>query len=543
MHFRPQKSASNRVLKNPPRMPFRGAAGGEESRKAFSSKARFLAPLAMTRFRNVSRHPAKFLDQDWGGLAWVFAEISLGLLVACLSATEVNAQPSTASFTTNIEPILQSKCLACHSSSSKMGGLIMDSYESMMKGGIHGPSIVPGKSDESRMFLMLEGKVQPRMPFGGDPLPAEEIASIKAWIDAGAKGPGPGEATAPLKPLAIPDIKPQVPIASPVASLKFSPDGKVLAAGGYKEVRLLDPATGKVIASFPGHADYVRSLAFSPDSKELAAAGGLPQRGGEIKVWDIATHKLIKTMNGHSDCIYSVAWSPDGKLLASGSYDKLIKLWDVASGQEARTLKDHIDAVFAVAFSPDGKWLASGSQDRSVKIWDVASGQRLYTLSEPLDGITALTFSPSGRQLAAGGYDRTIYIWNLGDKQGTLAQSLIADEDSIIQLAWSPDGKVLVSSSSDGTIRFRDAATLDPLSMLGDQPEWVQALAVSPDGRWLAAGRYDGTLSVYDMKTYKQVLGPTGAFERYEPPSRPARTVAAQARAEANTGPTREVRP
>jgi dipeptidyl aminopeptidase/acylaminoacyl peptidase len=480
----------------------------------------------------------------WRALVWAFTSASVGLWALVGSNPDrASAQPLSASFTADIQPILQSKCLACHSSSSKMGGLVMENYESLMKGGIHGPSIIPGKSEESRIFLMLEGKVQPRMPFGGDPMPAEEIATIKAWIDAGAKGPMPGETSAPLKPLAIPDIKPQVPTASPVASLRFSPDGKVLAAGGYKEVRLLDPATGKAVASFLGHADYVRSLAFSPDGQKLAAAGGLPQQGGEIKVWDLATRKLLKTMKGHSDCIYSVAWSPDGRLLASGSYDKLIKLWDVASSQEMRTLKDHIDAVFAVAFSPDGKWLASGSQDRSVKIWDVASGQRLYTLSEPLDGITTLAFSPSGKQLAAGGYDRTIYIWNLGDKQGTLAQSLIADEDSIIQLAWSPGGKVLVSSSSDGTIRFRDAETLDPLKVLSGQADWVQALAVSPDGGWLAAGRYDGTLSVYDMKSYKQVLGPTLAFEEHLPSSQQARAVAGEAHTVARARATREVRP
>ena len=59
-------------------------------------------------------------------------------------------------------------------------------------------------------------------------------------------------------------------------------------------------------ASHPyGTADYVRSIAFSPDGKMLAAGGGLPQRGGEIKIWDIQSHQLVKTMQGDKDCIYS----------------------------------------------------------------------------------------------------------------------------------------------------------------------------------------------------------------------------------------------
>jgi WD40 repeat protein len=317
--------------------------------------------------------------------------------------------------------------------------------------------------------------------------------------------------------VSVHDIKPQVSVISPVGSIEFSPDGKVLAVGGYKEVCLIDVVTGKVLATLSGHADLVRSAVFSPDGKWLAAAGGLCQRSGEIKIWAVQTHQLLRTIQGHADCIYSVAAAPDGKRLASGSYDKLVKLWDLATGKEIRTLKDHIDAVFAVAFSPDGKWLASGSQDRTVKIWDVASGERLYTLSDALDGISALAFSPSGRQLSAAGYDRHIYVWNLGEKDGSLAQSLIADEDSILQIAWSPDGSKIISSSADGSIRIRDAATLNPLSVLANQPDWVQSLSVSRDGKWLAAGRYDGTVSVYDLGTYREVLGPLRAFEPYRP--------------------------
>jgi WD40 repeat protein len=385
-----------------------------------------------------------------------------------------------------------------------MGGLVMDKFDLLMKGGAHGPVIVPGKSGESRLILMLEGKVQPRMPFGGEPLAAEDITTIKAWIDAGATGPTGAGAEATLAPLAIPDIKPQVPVVSPIASLKFSPDGKLLAVGAYREVRLIDAVDEKLLATLSGHADYVRSIAFSPDGKMLAAGGGPPQRGGEIKIWDLQSHQLLKTMQGHKDCIYSVAWSPDGNLIASGSYDKMVKLWEVASGKEVRNLQDHIDAVFAVAFSPDGKRLASASQDRTVKIWDVASGKRLYTLGDASDGLTSVAYSPAGDRIAAAGYDKTIYVWRLGDNDGSLVQSLIADEDSILALVWTPDGKTIVTSSSDGSIRFREASTLNPLRVIDRQPDWVQALSISPDGTRLAAGRYNGSLTVYDAKTQNE---------------------------------------
>ena len=447
-----------------------------------------------------------------------------GAAVALLSswpfARPIQAAPSPstpAPAFKDVAAIFQQKCLACHSSAAKMGGFILQTYDSMMKGGAHGKEIVPGDSAKSRMILMLEGKIEPRMPFGGDPLPATELATIRAWIDRGAPAPAAGEALAPIKGPAIPDLKPQVPVLSPVGSIAFSPDGKLLAVGGYEAVRLLDGSTGKVLATLTGQAGLVRSLAFRPDGKWLAAAGGLSQRWGEVKIWDIATRRLLRTLRGHTDSIYSVAFSPDGKLLATGSYDRLAILWNAATGEQARTLKDHIDAVFAVAFSPDGKWLATGSQDRTVKIWNVATGERLYTLSDALDGINAIAFSPSGKEIAGGGYDKSIYVWSLTDTGGKLVQSLIADEDSILEINWSPDAKEIITSSADGSIRVRDATTLDPIRVISGQTDWVEAMSLSADGKRLAAGRYDGTMSVYSTGSFEPVLGPVVAFQTVQP--------------------------
>jgi tricorn protease-like protein len=423
---------------------------------------------------------------------------------------------STPSFNQDVAPILQKNCLACHSSSVHKSGLILESYSALMKGGRHGIPVIPHDANASLIVQMLEGDEDPQMPLNTDPLPAADIARIKAWINAGAEGPAVTEIAQPIKAPSIPDIRPDVAVVSPVTSAKFSPDGKLLAWGGYRQVRLIDPASDNVVATLSGHANYVRSIAFSPDGKFLAAAGGSPQLEGEIKIWDLQSHQVLKTLIGHKDCIYSIAWSPDGKLIASGSYDKMVKLWDVAEGKELINLQDHIDAVFAVAFSPDGRRLASASQDRTVKIWNVATGKRLYTLSDALDGLTGIAFSPSGDRVAAVGYDKTIYVWQLAADDGHLIQSLIADEESLLALAWSPDGKTIVTASADGSIRFRDAK-LDLLGVIDNQPDWVDALDISPDGTQLAAGRYNGTLSVYDMKTHKDLGGRKKVFDSLLP--------------------------
>jgi WD40 repeat protein len=127
--------------------------------------------------------------------------------------------------------------------------------------------------------------------------------------------------------------------------------------------------------------------------------------------------------------------------------------------------------------------------------------------------LNTIAYSAAGDRIAAAGYDKTIYVWRLEDEDGHLQQSLIADEDSILSLVWSPDSKVIITASSDGSIRFRDAATLDPIRVIDHQADWVEALSISPDGRQLAAGRFNGSLSLYDIENYKEVRGQIVVFE------------------------------
>jgi len=424
------------------------------------------------------------------------------------------------SFAKDVAPIFAANCAGCHGANVRMGTLSLDSYESVEKGGNHGKIIEPGKSAESRLFLMITGKLAPAMPLSGKPLAESDIETIGKWIDAGAKPPTPAEVqelAARLAQPVTPDIKPKTAIKPQIAALAYRPDGKLLALGTYKEVRLADPSTGSTLATLTGHAEAIRALAFSPDGKLLAVAGGLPARSGEVKIWNVEARKELRRIQGHSDCIYAVAFSPDGKNIVTSSYDKLIKLWNLETGQEIRTLKDHIDAIYALAFTPDGQRLISGAADRTVKVWDVATGERLYTMSEPQDGLNTIALHPTGKFVAAGGLDKTIRIWSLGIKGGILVNSLIAHEDAILKLAYSPDGKLLVSSSADRTIKIFKSDGLTEIKTLDHQPDWVMSLEFSPDGQTFAAGRYDGSLEIYNVGQLSNV------------PARQARTVAPNA--------------
>ncbi|MEZ5391842.1 MAG: c-type cytochrome domain-containing protein [Bryobacterales bacterium] len=411
-----------------------------------------------------------------------------GLLAAlCLNA----AGPS---FRSDVFPILRDNCLACHSAQTKMGGLVMEDYAGLVHGGKRGPALVKGDAAGSLLVQMLTGEVQPAMPLNGK-LPPQNLATIKAWIDAGAEG----EEVSSAAP-AIPNMKPKVEAESPIAAVAFSPDGRMLAIGELHAVTLIDAEAGVTYHVLDGHAEMVRAVAFSPDGTLLAAAGGRPLEGGEVKIWDWAEGKLLQTIDGHGDAIYGVDFSPDGKRLATASYDKLVKLWDVDSGAEIATLKDHVDAVFAVDFGPKPGQLASGGADRSIKLWDLQTNRPSATLSDAEAGVTAVEFSPDGKRLAAAGKDKTLRVWDLTGETPLSIKNMTGHEAEVLRIAYSPDGRTLTSASADGTVKVWDAETLTEKKVLGDQPDWAMALAYSPRGDVLAVGRYDGSLTLYEVK-------------------------------------------
>ncbi|MEO7653221.1 MAG: c-type cytochrome domain-containing protein, partial [Bryobacteraceae bacterium] len=190
------------------------------------------------------------------------------LLIAGLCAASLSAQD----FAKDVAPIFAANCIGCHSGSAKMGGLDLDTMESIAKGGNHGKALIAGKSDESRLYLMVTGKLNPPMPLATKTLAAGEMDVIRRWIDAGAS-PGVPVVVSQLNKSSVPELKPRTVVKPQIGSLAYRPDGKLLALGAYKEVRLAD-ATGKALGVLSGHAEAVRALAFSRDGTLLAAAGG-----------------------------------------------------------------------------------------------------------------------------------------------------------------------------------------------------------------------------------------------------------------------------
>jgi WD40 repeat protein len=431
------------------------------------------------------------------------ARYAVASVLALLTLTS-GAQAQAPSYARDVRPFLAKYCLECHNSRNAKAALNLETFQGLLKGSEDGPVLVAGKPDESPLVVLVESKGKLRMPpetVKRRPK-AAEVAVLRAWVKAGAK-----DDSTDLKAF-LPDVKPRVPTAPPVAALAYRPDGKALVAAGYNEALLIDPAAGTLTGKLPAPGGGATALAFSRDGRFLAVASGVSGVGGQIRLYPVGPDgnpaaQPARVLTGHADLIHDLAFSPDGKLLASCGYDKLIKVWDTASGKEVRTLREHSDSVYAVAFSPDGKLLASAAADRAVKLWEAATGRLLYTLGEPTDWVYAVAWSPNGRELAAAGADRSIRVWEATATGNKLLHSAFAHEAPVIRLAYSADGKVLYSLAENRQVKAWDAARLVERKVYPPQPESVLALAVRPDRGQLALGRYDGALVLMEEGTGK----------------------------------------
>ncbi len=323
-----------------------------------------------------------------------------------------------------------------------------------------------------------------------------------------------------------------------VNSVAFSPDGKLVASAATWDAKVWDVATGRELERFRGKL-RAQIVAFSPDGKTLLAVNhdgavtgwdvetgtirtrtasplrdayfstpvaafsadrkllALTDHGDKLVLLDVATGKPLLRLE-KSGALLSVAVSPDGRTLATGGQDNVVRLWDVVTGKERHQLKGHTNWVDSVTFSPDGISLASAGGD-DLRLWDVATGREVRVVAE---GSACIAFSPDGRTLATG-TGNTIRLWDVAS--GKLIRHLTGHGSWLIPaLAFSPDGKRLVSGSRDHTVIIWDVATGQPLHHFPGHRGAVISLAFAPDGKTLASGGdEDHTLIVWDLATAK----------------------------------------
>ncbi|MEP7136842.1 MAG: protein kinase [Chloroflexota bacterium] len=292
-----------------------------------------------------------------------------------------------------------------------------------------------------------------------------------------------------------------------IVTLNLSPDGTRLAVGNNNSVSMWDPNTGFDLFFLPNEWK-VFSGDFSPDGKYFAAVGF----SKAIKVWDLSLPGEKFVVNAHDgNRIGDVTYSPDGTLIATESKDAgSAILWDIAKDQKYLTIKDP-GLCCSVAFSPDGMNLAIGSIQSQAKIRDAKMGKILTTLNGHTDVVFKVIFSTDGTRIATASYDGSAKVWDATNGKQLITIAVGTGGWSLQDIAFSPDGKFLATSSVFDTsqVSMWDVATGKWLFGLGkDSPITWGGLAFSPNGKLLAVGYTDNVARIWDVSTMKSQTEP-----------------------------------
>jgi eukaryotic-like serine/threonine-protein kinase len=259
-----------------------------------------------------------------------------------------------------------------------------------------------------------------------------------------------------------------------------------------------------------GHTGPVKTLAMSADGKRIVSGGSWDQT---VKVWNADSGQEILSFRPHAANIFGVAISGDGKRIVTSGNDMTVNVWDAATAQKVRSIDGRTHQFTCLGLSADGKRIVTGScvftpqgfsLPGEMTVCDVDAGRDIFLLKGHSSGIFSVAFSADGKRIVSGSQDGTVKIWDA--EKGKEMLTLKGHSGAVTSAAVTNDGKRIVSCSADGTVKVWDARTGQQALTLTGHTGVVQSVAVSSDGQRIYSGGSDQTVKVWDGTSGEQLL-------------------------------------
>ena len=426
------------------------------------------------------------------------------------------------SFYQDVYPILESKCLACHSATVTENDLSLESAEHILKGGASGEGAVPGKPEESYVYQVaaqIEEPVMPPLPnkVQAKPLTPRELGILRQWIQEGAQG-GTKQTDDNFAWQPIPESY------KAVYSLAISPDERFIYAGRGNRIFVYDLVTRQEFAriSDPGllairqdgealygsgvaHRDFVHALAVSPDGRYVASGGYRV-----VKLWEkLPPTKLIDFQLSQN--VRQLAVSEDGVWAAFLLQNGAVRMWNLVNGSAGPVVATE-HGIQAIAVLGESERLVTGDEGGLV-YWSIATGEWVATRPTS-SGVTALAARDQGHQILAGHADNVIRLWASPDEASDAPDPLkefAGHSQPVTALKVLPNGNEMISGSRDAHVKIWNLENGEAgfSQNLGGP---VTDVAVSPDGQSIVASGENQIARIWkrDGKSVADLKGDLG---------------------------------